>query len=109
MNRKAIVDVNYESTGEWFDADTAKTFEERVDWNGSNNISRATGSQFDHETLLQTAKGSWILHSSSQYQGTRSTNMKISPKRAARWFIKNEYANDEIPEELHKHLSEEEI
>ena len=39
-------------------------------WDGRKRISRATGSQWDHETLDHTKHGHWFRHWWSQWQGT---------------------------------------
>lgn len=46
-------------------------------WNGSNHISQATGSQWEHESLLRTAGGWWVLHRWSQWQGVSPTNRNV--------------------------------
>ena len=35
----------------------SQTWEEATDWNGSNQISRNTRDQWEHETLYRSAKG----------------------------------------------------
>jgi len=81
-----------------FDTDKAKKhWSEASDWNGSNHISRATGSQWNHETLYQSAKGRYYVVRSSNYQGTQDEMEILSPKEAARWLILNDH---ELPEDL---------
>lgn len=106
MQRKALVDVNNIPTGEWFDPDAADSFDERYDWDGSNNISRATRSQFAHQTLYKTHRGTWIMKESSQYESTLTTYREISPAAAAEWFARNEYSD--VPEELLEFMAEKE-
>ncbi|MDR7400504.1 MAG: hypothetical protein QN144_14505 [Armatimonadota bacterium] len=77
--------------GRWFDRDRAQVFREGHDWDGRNNISRATGSQWAHEELYLTANGRWVLHWWSQWVGSRPTWREISKSEAARWLIKNGY------------------
>lgn len=43
--------------GRWFNPDAAKEYEEATWWNGNNHVSKATGSQWDHEKLYLTPKG----------------------------------------------------
>ena len=45
MRRQATTD----GSGSWFDLDKAESFEEETQWNGNNHISKATGSQWEHE------------------------------------------------------------
>lgn len=75
--------------GRWFDADKARVFEEDTRWDGSNQISRATGSQWEHQALYQTASGCWVLNSWSQCQGTGETYELIGAERAAMWLLRN--------------------
>lgn len=108
MNKIAVTQ-NGEHTGMWFDADKAEVFSEDTYWNGSNHISKATGSQIEHEKLYLTKSGKWVLHSWSQWQGSRSTTEIIDANDAARWFARNEYADEDIPEVLHELIRELEI
>lgn len=77
--------------GTWFDLDQAQKFEEDTWWNGNNHISKATGTQFDHEVLYKTAKGAWVKHCHSQWQGTGESWATISEDEAKKWLIKNGY------------------
>jgi hypothetical protein len=83
MKRQAICD------GRWFDIDAATVFKEDTWFNGHNNISSATGSQWEHESLWRTASGKWILNHWSQYQGSAESWTEISNEEAARWLVKN--------------------
>lgn len=77
------------TNGTWFDPSKAKSFEEATRWNGSNHISVATGSQWDHEQLYFTRKGTWVLHSWSQWQGSSKSYMAIDATVAAQWLVTN--------------------
>lgn len=79
-----------DGTGRWFDPQAAERFDEATYWDGRNHISKATGSQFDHEALFRTAGGRWVLHSWSQWQGSREVFVELTLRDAARWFAKNE-------------------
>jgi hypothetical protein len=85
MTRIALTD----DSGRWFDSKKAEKIDEGTYWNGSNHISHATGSQWEHEALYRTKGGVWILNHWSQYQGTRETYKEISNEEAASWLIKN--------------------
>lgn len=50
----------------WFTREKATTYGEDTEWDGDNHISKATGSQWDHETLYRTAGGRWVLGRTSQ-------------------------------------------
>ena len=87
-----------------FDETKAESFEEGTYFNGSNHISLATGSQWDHNTLYHTAGDKWILHYWSQWQGSKYGYMEIKGKEACEWFIKNEH--DDLAEEFFPDISE---
>ena len=83
--------------GKWFDVDAATRFEEDTWWNGNNHISKATGTQWDHEALYRTASGTWILHWWSQWQGSEDRWTELTAEQASAWLIKNEHFED-VPE-----------
>jgi len=66
-------------------------------WDGNNHISRATGSQWNHQTLYQSRKGRYYVESTSQWQGSRDHVEWVSREEAARWLLANEH---ELPEDL---------
>ncbi len=80
----------------WFNPDSAKQFDESTWHDGSNFISKATGSQWEHETLFYTASGNWILNCWSQYQGQNESYEYVDSDFAAEWFVKNEYSDSEL-------------
>lgn len=80
--------------GKWFDGAKAKRWDESTTWNGNNHISDATGSQWDHEQLYRTAKGMWVLHCWSQWQGSRATYEIIDETSAIGWLIDNGHGDD---------------
>lgn len=81
----------------WFDLDSATHYEEKTRWNGNNHISLATGTQFDHEALYKSRKGTWILHSWSQWQGSGESWESISEDEAFAWLTLNRHF-DAIPQ-----------
>jgi len=91
MKRQAMTD----GSGSWFDIDNSECFDESSDWNGSNNISRATGSQTEHEQLYRTKSKKWVLNSWSNWQGTTETWEIVSDGHAAKWLAHNEYMDDD--------------
>lgn len=100
---------NGEFAGTWFNPDTAICFNENTYWNGSNQISKATGSQWDHEAMYYTKSGNWIRNTWSQYQNSVERHDLVSEGEAAEWFIKNEYESDqlkELPEAVLKLITE---
>lgn len=81
-----------------FDTEKAKaSWSEASDWNGSNHISRATGGQWNHQHLYQSAKGRYYIVHSSNYQGVMDDIELISERAAARWLILNDH---DLPEDL---------
>jgi len=81
-----------------------KTWREGTRWNGSNHISLATGSQWDHEELHLSPKGTWWIEHWSQWEGRTPSARVVTPEEACRWLLANEYdpEDDGFPEELRK-------
>ena len=77
--------------GGWFDADTAEKYEEADYFDGSNRISRATHSEWDHENLYRPRSGRWVLNAWSQRQGSTESYREISEADAVQWLIRNEH------------------
>lgn len=92
--------------GGWFDLDAAERWEETTRWDGSNHISKATGSQWEHEALYRTRSGSWVLNHWSQYQGRPETWEQIEPKDAAAWLIR---CGIDLPDDLQGAAAEMEV
>lgn len=68
-------------------------------WDGHNHISKATGSQWEHETLYRSRKGRYYVESTSAYQGRRDSAEWVSKEEAARWLLAN---GEELPADLAK-------
>ena len=98
MKRVALTD----GSGQWFDSDKAEKFSEKSYWNGNNHISKATGSQWEHESVYLTKGGKWILNHWSQHQGSRETYEVVSDQEASEWFARQEFSDEEIPAALHE-------
>lgn len=96
MRRITLTD----DSGRWFDADKAERFDEETDWNGSNLISRATHSQWDHEALYYTAGKRWICERTSQWSGTLPSYEEITDEEAARWLSINGHEHPSVDEQL---------
>lgn len=82
MKRIALTD----RSGRWFDSEKAELIKEELFWDGNNWISRATGSQWEHEWLYRTRGGKWILNHWSNFQGVTETYIEINNKTAAAWL-----------------------
>lgn len=84
--------------GSVVDTDLAQAqYEESNWWDGHNHISRATGSQWEHETLYLSSKGRWWIECESQYQGVKPYAKTVNEEEAAKWILLNE---DVLPTEL---------
>ena len=92
------------NNGEVADLEGAETYEEDTRWDGSNHISVATGSQWNHETLKRTVRGAYILWSTSQYQGVGSHHRRMSDADARHWLVANGHA-----EAAEKHFPDAEV
>jgi len=75
-----------DGSGRYFYEDKATIYEEGTRWNGNNHISLHTGSQWDHEKLIRTAGGTWILNRWSQWQGSQETYEETTDEEAAVWL-----------------------
>jgi hypothetical protein len=80
-----------------------QSWEESTFWDGNNHISRATRTQWTHQTLYRSRKGRYWVEHMSQWQGSHPHAEWISPEGAARWLLANDH---ELPEDL-RHLEEE--
>ena len=80
------------------DTDNARqSWPEATRFDGSNHISVATGSQWEHQALHCSRKGRYYLERWSQWQGTRDSAEWISKRMAAAWLLLNEH---EVPADL---------
>ncbi len=57
---------------------------------GKNNISLATGAQWEHETLFLSKRGTWYKEVWSQWQGSASYAIEMTPAEAGEWLTLNE-------------------
>lgn len=80
------------------DTDMAATFwNEETEWDGNNHVSKATGSQWEHETLYESSKGRYYVVHTSQWQGSRPYARWLTDEDAARWLLVNDHL---LPDEL---------
>ena len=96
MNRITLTDAP-----QWFDESSAVQFTECLRWDGNNHVSKATGSQWDHEALYWTRDGNWVLHRWSQWQGRLETWTEVDEPQAVNWLISQETTDadlEELPE-----------
>ncbi len=104
MARRTLTD----GSGRWFDDAATVVFHEKTRWNGRNDISCATGSQWNHERLHYTRSGRWILNAWSQWQGSTATYTEIGVEEAIRWLSDQECWEEneinELPADLRKRV-----
>lgn len=74
-----------------------KSWDEAWDWQNSNPISRATGSQWEHETLYLSSKNRFYIVSESNWQGSVPSAKFVTAEQAAAWLELNDH---ELPESL---------
>ena len=72
-------------------------WEESTRWDGSNQISVATGSQWMHETLYRSRKGRYYVEHTSNYQSSTPHAEWVSNEEAARWLMQCEL---DLPKDL---------
>jgi len=96
MTRVALTD----GSGAWFDTDKAVKFSEATYWNGNNHISKATGSQWEHEALYFTASGNWVKNCWTAYDGDQGSYRQVEQSEAVRWLCTQEIFAGEQFEEL---------
>ena len=80
-----------------------RSWEEATRWNGSNHISKATGTQWDHEKLYKSRKGRYYVEHTSQRQESKPRAEWVSPEEACRWLLQND---QELPEDLEQYADE---
>ena len=90
--------ARYEIDEQIFDtASAVEKWTEETQFNGSNMISRATGSQWVHETLFLSKKGQYWIETTSQWQGVSGKARLLVLSEAVLWLDRNCYS---IPTEL---------
>ena len=86
------------------DTDKAQqSWGEATFWDGRNHISKASGSQWNHQTLYRSRKGRYYVEHTSQWQGSRDHVEWVSNEEAARWLLHNDHP---LPDDI-RHLEEE--
>ena len=93
-----LVEEDGAPTGILVDTEKATaSWNERFDFDGRNQISKATGSQWEHEKLFRSLKGRYYIEHFSQWQGVLPYARPVDKREAARWLLKNGY---DLPEDL---------
>jgi len=94
MKRVSLTD----QSGQWFDSEKSEIYKENTYHDGKNWISKATGSQWEHEAVHVTKGGKFILNHWSNFQGSTETYEEITKEQAAEWFAKQDMQDNEIPD-----------
>ena len=76
---------------------SVQSWREETQWDGRNQISVNTGSQWQHERLYQSRKGTYWVVYSSQWQGSVDSASIVSDAEAAAWLLLNSH---DIPLDL---------
>jgi len=84
-------------------ANASEQWDEQTDWNGNNLISRATSSQWDHQSLFRSRRGRYYIVHNSQWQGSMPRAEWVSEQEATRWLLLMEY---DLPDDLEKFADE---
>ena len=74
-----------------------KSWTEDTRFDGRNQISVNTGSQWDHEELFESRMGRFYVVRWSQWQGSTAHAEWVSDHEAVRWLLLNK---EEVPERL---------
>jgi len=102
MGRTALTD----GSGAWFLTESAVLFREQTKFDGRNQISVPTGSQWEHEYLYFTKSGKWVQNCWSNYQGRGESYSQIDEATAIAWLIQNECFDRGELEELPKSIQD---
>ncbi len=95
--------------GSVVDTENAKVrWNERSVWTFSTYVSKATGSEWEHETLYRGPRGQYYVEHTSEWQGSSPEADWVTPEEASHWLLANDYADetDRIPEDLRQYVSE---
>lgn len=74
-----------------------RKWDEDTYFDGNNHISRATGTQWEHQSLYKSRKGRYYVEHTSQWQGSHDSAEWVSREEAARWLLAKD---EELPEDL---------
>ena len=90
--------TRYRIDGMIVDTDRATAhWDEDTRFDGSNYISRATGSQWNHEELYRSRRGRYYVVHWSQWQGSTAHAEWVSLEEAARWLLSQDH---DLPDDL---------
>ncbi|MGZ6840045.1 MAG: hypothetical protein ACXVHC_06265 [Frankiaceae bacterium] len=72
-----------------FDPAHAEMFDEATHWEGTTQVSVATGSQWNHEALYRTAGARWVVHHWSRWPGLLPHYRFVADDTALGWLLRN--------------------
>lgn len=86
--------------------DAPARWQERTGWSFSGDISKATGSEWEHETLYRSQEGQYFIEHTSQRQGAAPYVLCVDPEQAYQWLLANDYDEnaEDLPEELGEYV-----
>lgn len=73
----------------WFEADSALEVAETTTFDGRNNISVHSLSEFHHQSLYRTKGGRWVLCTWSQWQNSEPRYEFVDGETARKWLTIN--------------------
>ena len=83
----------------WFDPETSIRYDSGREWNGQNQISIMTGSEWVDEFLYRTKGGRWVLnHDATRYCGGPDSYRFVTDEEAHLWLIRSEINDEAIAE-----------
>jgi Tfp pilus assembly protein PilX len=80
-----------------------QSWNETTDWDGSNHIGRASGSQWHQQILHRSRKGRYYIEYISSVSGEQYQAEWVGSREAARWLLHNDI---ELPSDLTKSAEE---
>ena len=94
----------YEIDGSIVNTESSKEhYEEKTRWNGRNQISVNTGSQWEHEGARLSAKNHWYIVRWSDYQASTPSAAFVEDDEAAKWLLLNGH---KLPKRLKEYEAE---
>lgn len=89
--------------------DTSKAlskWEEGTRFDGRNNVSLSTGTQWEHETLYLSSRGRYYIKRDSKWAGSKESADYITETDAVHWLLQNEHPVPTILQGLASSITE---
>jgi hypothetical protein len=84
--------------GKFFDEEKAVLLKSEYDFDGRNQICKATGKEFYHARVCVTASGVVLKNCWSNWQGSRETYEEIGIAEAVSWLADAGWTTEELEE-----------